>query len=204
MTNAGEAAKRPPDPVTGRRRDQRSRTAILEATVELLHEVGYQRLTMEGVATRAGVGKATVYRWWPSKGALVVEAMTERLPLPPVPETGDTRADLRTAIRTAVSTWTQLPTGVIIPALAVDLMDDPAAAGQFRDFLRPRRASVLRILRHAAERGELPLDVDAALLFDIYAGTILYRFLVSGEPITDTLVNQLVELLLGGRLPTAA
>lgn len=198
------AAKRPPDPATGRRRDRRSRAAILRATVDLLNEVGYQGVTMEGVASRAGVGKATVYRWWPTKASLVIEAMTERLPLTPVPETGDTRADLRAAIRTAISTLTGLPTGVVIPALVADLVNDPEAAAQFRDFLRPRRASVLTILDHAAERGELPADVDTALLFDLYAGTILYRSLISGEPIGDALVDQLVELLIDGRAPRAA
>lgn len=196
-----EEAKRPTDPVTGRRRDQRSRAAILAATVELLGECGYQGLTMEGVAARASVGKATVYRWWSGKGDLVLEALHERAPLEPVPDTGDARADLRAAVRTAIATMTELPTGAVIPPLAADVMHDPASSERFRDFFRPRRASVLRILHRAAERGDLPRDVDAELLFDLYAGTIFYRVLISGEPVTDHLVDQFVGLLLDGEIP---
>ncbi len=202
MPDTSEASKRPPDPISGRPRDRRSRAAILAATMQLLSEHGYRGVTMEGVAARAAVGKATVYRWWSGKEELVTEALHERFPLEPVPETGDTREDLRAAIRTAIATMTELPTMTVLPALAADLMHDPAGAARFRDLLRPRRASVLRILRRAAERGELPEDTDVELLFDMYAGTIFYRVLVSGEPVTDRLVDQFTGLLLDGRTPS--
>lgn len=189
------------DPATGRRRNPRSQQAILEATTELLTEVGYQGVTIEGVAARAGVGKATVYRWWPTKPALVSEAIGHRLPLPPIPETGDSRADLRAAIRASIATFTGPPTGVVIPALAADLMRDPEGATHFQQFLATRRASVLRILRHAAERGDLPSNVDGELILSIYAGTVFYRTLISGEPVTDHHIDQLIDLILDGRTP---
>lgn len=189
------------DPATGRRRNPRSQQAILDATVELLTEVGYQGLTVEGVAARAGVGKATVYRWWPTKPALVTEAINLRMPLSPVPETGDTRADLRAAIRASIATFTGLPTGVVIPALAADLMRDPEGAAHLHELMGPRRASALRILRHAAERGDLPADADAELLLSVYAGAVFYRTLITGEPVTDHDIDQLVDLILDGRTP---
>lgn len=192
---------RPPDPTTGRPRDLRARDAILSATVELLGENGYQALTMEGIAARAGVGKATIYRWWPTKASVAIEAITEQLPLSPVRETGDVHADMRSAVRAAIVTLTGQPVGHIIPAVATELIGDPGRT-ELRRFLEPRRSSVQAILRAAAERGELPDDVDTDLLFGIYAGTILYRHLISGESVTDDLANQLVALLLDGRIPT--
>jgi AcrR family transcriptional regulator len=191
-----------PGTASERRRSFRSHQAILAATAELLAEVGYTALTIEGVAARARVGKATVYRWWPSKGALVIEAMSAELAVPPLPETGDLRQDLLTVGRSIVQTLAHSPAGVVIPALAADLMRDPDMAEQFRDrVIRPRRAAVTRILRRAADRGELPVDLDTELLLDVYAGAIFYRVLVSGEPVTDLLAEQLVSWLLDGKTP---
>ncbi|TKA00855.1 helix-turn-helix transcriptional regulator, partial [Actinacidiphila oryziradicis] len=92
-----------------RRRSQQSHQAVLQATVALLNEVGYRRLSFEGVARRAGVGKATIYRWWPNKAALVIEALNGEVPLRPLPDTGDLEADLRTAIRLTVEITSAMP-----------------------------------------------------------------------------------------------
>lgn len=185
-----------------RRRSIRSHQAILAATTQLLAEVGYSALTIEGVATRAGVGKATVYRWWPSKGALVIEAMSTGLGMIPVAETGDLRQDLLAVGKGIVQTLARTPAGAVIPALAADLMRDPDMAEQFRSqIIRPRRSAIKQILRHAVDRGKLPADLDIDLLIDVYAGTVFYRVLVSGEPVTDRLAEQLVGLLLDGNLP---
>jgi AcrR family transcriptional regulator len=196
------AAGKPPVTVSERRRSHRSHQAILAATTQLLAEVGYTALTIEGVAARAGVGKATVYRWWPSKGALVIEAMSGSLVMPDLPESGDLRQDLLALGRGIVRTFAHSPEGAVLPALAADLMRDPGMAEQFRhQMIRPRRSAVTQILRRAIERGELPVDLDVELLLDVYAGAVLYRVLVSGEPVTDLLTEQLVGLLLDGKAP---
>jgi AcrR family transcriptional regulator len=185
-----------------RRRSIHSHQAILAATAQLLAEVGYTALTIEGVAAQAGVGKATVYRWWPSKGALVIEAMSAALAMPSFTETGDLRQDLLTVGNGIVETLAHSPAGAVIPALAADLMRDPDMAEQFRDqVIRPRRSAVTQILRRAADRGELPSDVDIDLLLDVYAGAVFYRVLISGEPVTGLLAEQLVGLLLDGKSP---
>ncbi len=185
-----------------RRRSIRSHQAILAATAQLLAEVGYTALTIEGVAAQAGVGKATVYRWWPSKGALVIEAMSAALAMPTFTETGDLRQDLLTVGNGIVDTLAHSPAGAVISALAADLMRDPDMAEQFRDqVIRPRRSAVTQILRRAADRGELPSDVDIDLLLDVYAGAVFYRVLISGEPVTGLLAEQLVGLLLDGKSP---
>ena len=187
---------------TASRRSARAHAAILTATTDLLAEAGYGALTIEGVAARARVGKTTVYRWWPSKAALVIEAVSLALPMPTQTDTGDLRHDLLIAVRRVVHAFARTPTGAVIPALAADVMSDPQLAEQFRDqLIRPRRSAVVEVLRRAAARGELPPDVDIDVLLDVYAGAVFYRVFVSGEPVTDRLAEQLVGLLLDGQLP---
>lgn len=186
----------------GRPRNARSHAAILKATAELLAEIGYRAMTIEGIAARAGVGKTTVYRWWPSKGVLVVEAIREKLPLPSLAVTGDPRKDLHAAIKSTMSLFVDDTAGVALPALIADLLREPEAAGEVHALLQPRRDAALRILEEGVRDGLLPADMDGPLLLDLYMGTIHYRTLISGEKLTDAVVDQLTELLLDGVIPT--
>lgn len=184
----------------GRRRCPQAHAAIMDATVEILQEVGYSRLTVEGVAARAGVGKTTVYRWWHSKSSLVIEAINGRLDLPPPESTGDSRADVRAVVQRMADTFARPPLGEVLPALAVDLIRDPQAAEQLRQMIGPRRAANAAVLYSVAGRGDLPHDIDVHAVLDIIAGAILYRSLVRIAP-TSELLDQITELVLGGRLP---
>ncbi|HEU5356772.1 MAG TPA: TetR/AcrR family transcriptional regulator, partial [Actinocrinis sp.] len=175
--------------------------AILDATVELLGEIGYQDLSIERVAARAGVGKATIYRWWNSKSALVIEAMEHGMPLSPPPHTGDPRVDLRATIQTAAHTYSGSAAGSTVPALAADIPRDPSTAERLRQFLRPRRDAAREVLHQAAALGALPADVDIETVIDLFVGAIFYRSLVRGMPVDDAMVEQLLELILDGRLP---
>jgi len=181
----------------GRQRSPESHLAILAATREVLDEVGYNRLTMEGVAARAGVGKTTVYRWWPSKSALVLEAVGAGLTAPPQP-TDDLRADIR-AVMTTLLEDLRAPLAVTLLALAGDLLHGaPADAGPV-DLFQADRGAVDNMLEEGARRGDLPPDVDAGLLQDIYAGTLLYRLLCRRS--TDDVVDKLLGLLVDGEIP---
>lgn len=188
-------------PPTGRARNPRTHQAILDAAVELLSEIGYQELSIERVAARAGVGKATIYRWWNSKSALVIEAMQHGMPLAPPPHTGEPRADLRATIEAAAHTFAATPAGATVPALAADIPRDPATAQRLRQFLRPRRDAAREVLHQAAAVGQLPADVDIETVIDLFVGAIFYRKLVRGLEIDDEMVEQLVALILDGRLP---
>src|SRR6478609_6813817 len=114
-----------------RRRSIRSHRAILSATNQLLAEVGYSALTIEGVAARAGVGKATVYRWWPSKGALTIEALVVNGSAPPTQDTADLRADLIDAVDRVITLLTTSTEGTTVAALTADMVGDPALAEAF-------------------------------------------------------------------------
>lgn len=184
----------------GRRRSSDAHEAIMDATVEILQEAGYTRLTVEGVAARARVGKTTVYRWWPTKSSLVIEAIKLRLVLPPPQPTGDSRADIRAVIQRMADTFGRPPLSQVLPALVIDLTHDPQSAEQLSLMLGPRRAAHAAMLYSAAGRGDLPHDIDAHALLDTVAGAILYRALMRGGPIS-ALVDQLTDLILDGRLP---
>ncbi|MGH3798173.1 MAG: TetR/AcrR family transcriptional regulator [Pseudonocardiaceae bacterium] len=184
----------------GRRRSAQAHEAILDATLEKLHDVGFAGLTIEGVAARAGVGKTTVYRWWPTKNGLVIEALDRYLDAAPLQPTGDSRADIRALIQRIADTFARPPLGDVLPALAVDLTRDPEAAEQFRKMMGPRRAANAAVIQHIADRGDLPRDVDPHALLDMLAGAILYRSLL-GAALTATLIEQLTDLVLHGLLP---
>ncbi len=194
-----------PDRIThdSRRRRQEPHRAVLRATKDLLGEVGYQRLAFEGIARRAGVSKATIYRWWPNKAALVIEALSGEVPLPPLHETGDLEADLRTAVRLVIDLVSAMPTCLILPALLADVIEDPTGTGAFAELIEPRRASVVNLLERARLAGRLPPDTDTSLMVDIYSGTVVYLAAVNRVAPDEVVVDQLVSLLLHGRLPVS-
>jgi AcrR family transcriptional regulator len=194
-------AAAPGPPSAGRARNPHTHQAILDATVALLAEIGYQELSIERVASRAGVGKATIYRWWNSKSALVIEAMEDGMPLAQVPRTGDPRTDMRATIEAALHTLTATPAGATLPALAADIPRDPSTAERIRQFLRPRRDAAREVLHNAAAVGAVPADVDIETVIDLCVGTIFYRKLVRGVEVDHVLVEQLLSLVLDGRLP---
>jgi AcrR family transcriptional regulator len=187
---------RPP----GRPRSVEADRAILRAAVDLLADEGYGGVTMEGVATRAGVGKATVYRRWPCKSALVVDAVTtcqERSG--PPPDTGSTRDDLLVFVRGFMHHLRTSDAGRVMPALVAELSRSPELAQAFREgFVQPRRAKVLEAVCRGVARGEVRPDVDPDLVADGVVAVLLHRFLVTGMEIDDDLPERLVDTLCRG------
>lgn len=182
------------------RRNAQSHVAILDATVALLAASGYHRLTIERVAARAGVGKATVYRWWPTKARLVVEALGSRLDLNPVEPTGDLKADVRALVRRAIEMFAESPLGRVLPEMVSDLAEDAEAREQLSTVVGPVRAGHLSLLYSAAGRADLPYDIDAHLIIDMIGGTVLYRALLGRRP-SPQLAEQLADLIVDQRLP---
>ena len=181
----------------GRPRSSRSTEAILEATRSLLLESGYSRLSMESVAARSGTGKATIYRWWPSKGELVLDSAREEISIGVVPDLGNLRDDLAVAIEQLVVTFTRpLASIVIFAAIAVG-DDDPGMAKIFREeFVYPWRVSAADAIRRGIERGELAADTDMHFVLDVIVGTVFQRTLVVSPPVTEKLVEKLLALVL--------
>ncbi|MFE2580909.1 TetR/AcrR family transcriptional regulator [Streptomyces sp. NPDC059378] len=174
----------------------RSAPKILGATRALLAAQGYSTLTIEGVAAAAGVGKSTIYRWWPSKEALVADALAEVFRADEIADRGDTRAELREAVDMTIANYANEDLAASLPALAAGLLPQPELMARFREtFLRRKRENIEIALRRGIQRGDLPADLDTDLVQDLWAGTVLYRRLMIGSPLDDELAEHLVDLV---------
>ena len=168
------------------RRSESSHRAIVAATQELLVEVGYRELTIEGVAARAGVGKQTIYRWWPSRAALALEAYLggSDAVLQPPPDSGEVRKDVRELLGWLIAVLAEPIGGRVLAGLIADLQHDPELAERFhRDVVPARRRAMLEALERGRERGELRPEADLELAVDELHGAVFYRLLLSGEPL---------------------
>lgn len=190
--------KRPP----GRPRSESARLAILGTTLKLLGENGFADLTIEGVADRAAVGKATVYRWWPNKGALVADAFaistTRRLRFP---DTGSVYTDLSRQMRQLVKVFRSRRGRIVSAILAAGQSDKDLIAAFRERFLWPRRQEAYATLERGIRRGELRKDVDRDLLLDCLYGPLYMRFLIQHDRLTPEFVNRLCALVLKGASP---
>ncbi len=165
------------------RRSGRAREAILRAAIELASEQGDAELSIEGIASRAGVGKATIYRWWPNKTSVLLDAFLSTLSADwPFPNSGSARDDLGEQMVAAVNLLSGPQVGKALTALLAAGQRDPAIASALRNrFIADRRASGRDVVRRGVERGELRADTDPDLLLDMLYGAVYYRLLVSGE-----------------------
>ena len=191
------------DQPRGRRRSARSHRAILDATQALLVEQGYRALTIEGVAARAGVGKQTIYRWWPSRAALVLEAyLAGSDDIPPPPESGSTAEEVRALLGWLVAVLERPIGGRVLAGLVSDLMHDPDLGGRFhRDVVPVRRRAMLAALERGRGRGEVREDAELELAVDALHGAVFYRLLLSGEPLDARFVEQTAGQVLAGLAP---
>lgn len=194
--SSGERAARGP------RRSEASRRAILAAAFELVGEIGYARMTIEGIAARAGVGKQTIYRWWPSKGAVLFDAF---LALsedadgdPALPDTGDLDADLKLVLRATVAELVDPRFDRPMRALTAAMLDDPALATEYEQRLAAPMSTIKRArLARARDAGQLPADVDLDLAVDLLWSPLQSRWLAHGS-LTPEFADAVVETVLAG------
>jgi AcrR family transcriptional regulator len=190
-----KGTKRPP----GRPRSDQARKAILRSTLKLLQANGFPDLSIEAIASDADAGKATVYRWWPTKAALVADAFTcssrEELRFP---DTGSVRKDVSTQMKHLVRIL-RGRRGRIVAALIGGGQSDPELIKAFRErFMMPRRLEAYETLRRAIDRGELRGDIDMDALLDTLYGAIYMRFLIRQQGLTEEFVDQVCDLALDG------
>jgi AcrR family transcriptional regulator len=206
MLNPMAEAAIPPTPTKGRPRSQHVQQAILGAAADLLAERGLAAMTIEDVAARAGVGKASVYRRWPTKGTLALDAfLAEFLRLQPLPDTGSLRGDLLAALRAWVRTVTRTPTGRALAGLIAEAQHDPDLATAWRDrVVGPVRAQHRKMLERAIARGEIPAGSDVDVLMDLLYGAAYHRLLQGHLPLTDRFVQHVVSVIVAGAQDTAA
>jgi AcrR family transcriptional regulator len=190
-----------PVPPDASRRSERSRRAILTAATDLVHEVGYRKLTIEAIAARAGVGKQTIYRWWPSKGAVVLDGFLAAVNENPddlsLPDTGDVATDLRAVVRAIVAELADPTLSGTTRALMIEMQDDAEFSGMVLDrLLGPQLRAIADRLRAAQDAGQLRADLDLTVAVELLVGPLYHRWLLRTAPLTEAYADTVTDLAL--------
>jgi AcrR family transcriptional regulator len=189
------------------RRSERSRQAVLAAARELVSELGYAKVSIEAIAARAGVGKQTIYRWWPSKGAVIFDsflALSEGEDEAGVrlPDTGDLETDLKTVMRATVAEFADPAFEAPVRALNMEIIADPALAATYREKLAgPVDEAKKDRLRSAQRAGQLAADADLDLMLEVLYAPLHQRWLHRSGPLTPQYADALVETTLRAFAP---
>jgi AcrR family transcriptional regulator len=180
----------------GRPRSAETHRAILCAVGSLLAESGYSDLSIEAVAAKAGVGKQTIYRWWPGKADLVMEYLLGVSAEMPRPDTGTMAEDLRIFLLSSMEGWTIGKLGPVVTALMAEAQSDPRFGELFfRKLISARRAILKEILARGQARGELDAGRDLDLLADLIYGPLWYRLLLKHAPLDAAFLDDLLGAL---------
>jgi AcrR family transcriptional regulator len=203
MTERAVTERVPPEGLRGRPRDPQADEAIIDATIALLTEEGFDRVSMDAVAARAGVGKATIYRRWPSKEALVIDAVARRsdpMPEPPPPgvyPVAPIREQLTTLLE-GIAAMSRTGVGRLLPCMVGASVSNPDLAAHYREkIIAPRRARLAELLGRAVEHGVLREDLDVDVAMDLVVGALLYRIVFAGEVPEGHCARVVDELMQG-------
>ncbi|WP_043633672.1 TetR/AcrR family transcriptional regulator [Nonomuraea candida] len=180
--------------------------AIMRTTLELGQEIGYAKLSIEAVAARAGAGKHTIYRRWPSKGALLLDSLLSLNEAGlDYPDTGDIVTDLRVQIHAAVDLLARPPFGPLFQALIGEAQHEPQVAAALNErFIAPQADKTVARLRAARDQGQLSPQFDLELAMAILSGPLYFQLLITQEPLTHEYVDRILDALFTGLGPTHA
>lgn len=195
-------------PQRSSRRSERSRRAILDAARELVVELGYAKVGIEAIATRAGVGKQTIYRWWPSKGAVVFEAVRAlsentdgELALP---DTGDLEADLKLVLRATAAEFADPAFDALIRGLTTEVAHDPELAAAYAEHTAQLEEAKRQRLRSGQRAGQLSPEADLDVVLELLYAPLFHRWLLRTGPLTADYADTLVEAVLRAFPPPAS
>lgn len=181
----------------GRPRSEQARRAVLDAAVGLIEESGYGRLTLDGIARRAGVSRQTVYRWWPGKAEIVLEALNDAASaIAPAPDSGSLETDLRTLLRRTIKGATGRNARMLTALMAEAQLDEDFAESFRSGFLARRRRVLRDTLERGRARGEIGDSADLDFLVDLAFGTLWYRILSHHARLDRRFADQLTDTLL--------
>ncbi|MCC3374146.1 TetR/AcrR family transcriptional regulator [Cohnella sp. REN36] len=184
-------------PALGRPRSQQAMEAVLTAVRQLLQTSAYKELTMEGIAKAAGVGKPTLYRWWPNIASIVMDMMTQQAHHDiGVPDTGSLESDLLLYIGDTCRSLTQGAGGIMRSLMAEAQFDDGFAQIFRESFISSRRATLIALLQRGAARGELQEGADLELLADLCYGPIWYRLLNGHASLDEPFVQAITAHII--------
>jgi AcrR family transcriptional regulator len=189
----------------GRQRSAESESAILSATLQLLERKPLRDITIEAIAEKAGVGKATIYKWWPSKAYVALDAFLIRMKAAvPAPDTGSARDDFTVQLKSLIRFYAT-PIGRIYSQFVAEGQSDPEFLKLFRErFLSPRRESLKAIWQRGVARGEIRSGLDADLVLDLVYGPTIFRLMVGHGPLDDFEAENMIAALFAGIEPRPA
>ena len=183
-------------PRRGRPRAEGLDEALLDVTLDLAGEVGIHGMSMDDLAQRAGVSKATIYRRWPSKERLVLEALNHAMRPFDLIDTGTLRNDLDAYLVELARRMSEGKASDVLPDLIAASVRDPNLRSSLDEYIRYRRQPLQTILGRGTQRGELAADTDVEVLIDALIGPFVYRRLLSHEPLDDDFVERLLQTVL--------
>ena len=183
----------------GRQRSEESEDAILTATICLLKEKPLRDISIEEIARKAGVGKATIYKWWPTKAYVALDAFSRKMNrMVPTPDTGSAESDFREQLSSLISFLTS-PTGRIFSQFLAEGQSDREFATLFRErFLKPGREAVGIIFDRGVKRGEIDRSLDRELVLDLIYGPAILRLMVGHAPLDRHASEAIISTLFGG------
>jgi AcrR family transcriptional regulator len=193
------AADQPADAREPISRGAGARQRVLLAALEVLYGDGLPGFTMEAVARRAGASKATLYRRWPTVGALMIDAMDATFQPFPVPDTGRVDTDIAQLLTALVALLEHPPFPRLLAAFIDAAERDPTLAALHADLTQRRREPLLVVLARARERGQLPPDLDPEVVIDLLTGPFFYRRFIAHRPIPAVLINDVITHVLTPR-----
>jgi AcrR family transcriptional regulator len=189
----------------GRPRSEKARQAILAAAMDLLLDQGLNAMSMDDVARRAGVSKATIYRWWPSKERLALDALAaEWASSAPADQddTGTLRGDLLARFRPWVRQLNRKPYARVVAGLVAAAQTDAEFADLYRQhFVQPRRVATRNLLLRARERGEIAADTDLEVALDLLYGPVYHRLLHGHAPVTERFAQHVIDAVIAAMSP---
>jgi len=190
----------PAAPKRGRPRSEQADRAILQAATELLTERGLAGMSIEEVASRAGVGKTTIYRRWTSRGTLALDAfLAEFQAQQPLPDTGSLHDDLLAALRNWIRSVTATSAGPVLASLIAEAQRDPVLAASWRERVVERLREQHKImLDRAVARGEIPAETDYDVVLDLMFGAAYHRLLHGHQPLTDQFAREVIGYVVAG------
>ncbi len=189
----------PPPKRRGRQRSAEAESAIMQATVELLSKKPLGEVTAEAIANKAGVSKATIYKWWPNKNLVALDAFSARLKADlTIPNSGSAKEDFTRYLHDAIAFY-RGPMGTMLRQFLAEGQSDPEFLELFRQrFLKPRRDSLLAIWRRGVECGEIRRDVDGELVLDLIFGPMIYRLMARHGPLDENQAAAIIDTVFRG------
>jgi AcrR family transcriptional regulator len=183
----------------GRQRSEESEEAILSAITELLKDKPLRDISIEEIARKAGVGKATIYKWWPSKAYIAFDAFSRKLKeMVPIRDTGSAERDFKEQLR-ALFAFFDTPAGLVLRHFLAEGQVDGEFASLFRDrFIKPRRETIGVIFDRAVERGQIRRGLDREVVLDLIYGPGFYRMLIRQEPLGQKKIDEMISALFQG------